>query len=183
MKKLLALVLTVVMLMSFAACDPSEDLYFREKLEVLLDGYPVELFDEILKDPMKIDDVGDGADSSNQKNKTQNWQAQLDEMYKDVAEPGTVVDVMMGNDLMGLWMQMIINEATFELKELEITEVTSDTNAAYSAVITVTQKGGTTADATISGSVQLSDKGLVNFLQIHSLNEVYTALGIDLQQG
>ena len=185
MKKLLSLILAMVMLMSFAACDTSEEAKFIEPLEILLDGYPVELFGEMLNTPMVIGEnaevIGDGSMIGNTEEQSLKWQAELDKLYKDAAEPGTVVDVNMGTDLMAVWMQMVINGATFELKELEITEVMSDTKAAYSAVITVTQKGGGTADATFSGTVQLNEKCLVNYLQISSLDEVYEAIGMDLR--
>lgn len=181
MKKLLSLVLVMVMLMCFSACDPSDEVHVMDTLSVLLDGYPVELFQEILKEPMLIDEIKDGSITAAHEEKTLKWQEELNEIYADVAEPGKVVDVYMGIDLMTLWMYMIINDADFELKELEITDMPSDTSAAYSAVITVTQSGGGKAEAAFSGTVQLNEDGLINYLQIHSLDEVCTSLGMDLR--
>jgi len=177
MKKLLSLVLAAVLLLSFSACDVSEEVAVKEKLSILLDGYPVEILEEMLNKPQMImgenvviKTTGDGAGPV---------QAELDEIYKDVAEPGKVVDIYMGTDLMGLWMLMLVNEATFSLKEVEITDMPSDSTAAYTAVITVTQSGGGTAEAEFSGTVQLNDDGLISSLKIASLDEVYTAVGVD----
>ena len=182
MKKLLSMVMALLLLFSFSACEQTIMIPKHRILQELLDGYPVELMNEILAEPSPADLelIGDGTMAVLNEEKVKEWQNELDDIYSGVAEPGTVLNLDMSSDLMNLWFHSVVNNATYELTSLTSASLLKAENGAtYSAELTFTFEDGTTEVASISGTVQCNEEGVANYLSIDSFQAVYAVLGVE----
>ncbi|MDO4459532.1 MAG: hypothetical protein Q4C42_05540 [Clostridia bacterium] len=148
---LLSMLLLLAMVLSACGTDKAE-ANVKKFLEIEL-NCPNETIEKLLE--------ADPEDTS------MDYEKELRNLYGGFVNDELIPDLfgVKCTDFWGLHVEAYRSEAGFELKSLDISRL-NDSNYDFTASITVTNKDGEKLDITIPGSVQVDEKGLVNFARI-----------------